>query len=38
VRLVAGASGAPVLRDQGSIGRPGTARPVSIGVVLHRPV
>jgi hypothetical protein len=27
-RLVADASGAPVLRDQGPIGRPGTARPM----------
>jgi hypothetical protein len=27
-RLVADASGAPVLRDQGPIGRPGTARPI----------
>jgi hypothetical protein len=27
-RPVAGASGAPVLRDQGPIGRPGTARPM----------
>jgi hypothetical protein len=28
VRLVADASGGPVLGDQGPIGRPGTARPV----------
>ena len=27
-RPVADASGAPVLRDQGPIGRPGTARPI----------
>jgi hypothetical protein len=27
-RRVADASGAPVLRDQGPIGRPGTARPI----------
>jgi hypothetical protein len=27
-RLVADACGAPVLRDQGPIGRPGTARPI----------
>ena len=27
-RLVADASGAPVLREQGPIGRPGTARPM----------
>jgi hypothetical protein len=27
-RLVADASGAPVLRDHGPIGRPGTARPI----------
>jgi hypothetical protein len=27
-RLVGDACGAPVLRDQGSIGRPGTARPI----------
>jgi hypothetical protein len=29
-RLVADASGAPVLRDQGPIGRPGTARPMQV--------
>jgi hypothetical protein len=34
-RPVADASGAPVLRDQGPIGRPGTARPIITGDNLH---
>src|SRR5918999_2162046 len=33
--LVADASGAPVLRDQGPIGRPGTARPMQASTVDH---
>src|SRR5918999_1946024 len=34
--LVADASGAPVLRDQGSIGRPGTARPMQASTIDHQ--
>jgi hypothetical protein len=32
-RPVADASGAPVLRDQGPIGRPGTARPMQASTI-----
>src|SRR5215207_5936942 len=35
LRLVADASGAPVLRDQGPIGRPGTARPIQARPRTH---
>jgi hypothetical protein len=34
-RSVADASGAPVLRDQGPIGRPGTARPIQAVTLLY---
>jgi hypothetical protein len=37
-RLVADASGAPVLRDQGPMGRPGTARPTYCATQVGRTV
>jgi hypothetical protein len=36
VRLVADAGGAPVLRDQGPIGRLGTAKPMEASSDQHR--